>query len=82
MRSGRPSNELSNGGDYMVECCWRGALFYLLTARLSGFRTTPHGDMQGAAATSSSPQRSDVLARSNLLIFSRKLLSCCIPTTD
>lgn len=28
------------------------------------------------------PQRSDVLARSNLLIFSRKLLSCCIPTTD
>lgn len=40
----------------MVECCWRGALFYLLTARLSGFRTTPHGDMQGAAAASSSPR--------------------------
>lgn len=43
-------------GDYMVECCWRGALFYLLTARLSGSRTTPHGDMQGAAAASSSPR--------------------------
>lgn len=67
--------------DYRLECCWRERFIALLTARLSGLPTTPHGMhawglLQHPLATEVGRPCTYTSVQANVLMFLCKALSC------